>query len=35
MLEKFRKCFDDGGEYAALLTDLSKTFDCLPRNFYW
>ena len=32
MLEKFRKCLDDGGEYAALLTDLSKAFDCLPHN---
>ena len=30
MLEKFRKCLDYGGEYAALLTDLLKAFDCLP-----
>ena len=32
MLEKFRKCLDDGGAYAALLTDLSKAFDCLPHD---
>ena len=32
MLEKFRKCLDDRGEYAALLTDLSKAFDCLPHD---
>ena len=32
VLEKFRKCLDDGGEYAALLTDLAKDFDCLPHD---
>ena len=32
MLDKFRKCLDDRGEYAALLTDLSKAFDCLPHD---
>ena len=32
MIEKFRRCLDDGGEYAALLTDLSKVFDCLPHD---
>ena len=32
MLEKFRKCLDDGGEYSALFTDLSKAFDCLPHD---
>ena len=32
MLKKFRKCLDDGGEYTALLTDLSKAFDCLPHD---
>ena len=31
-LEKFRKCLDDGGQYAALLIDLSKAFNCLPDN---
>ena len=32
MLEKFRKRLNDGGEYAAFLTDLSKAFDCLPHD---
>ena len=32
MLDKFRKCLDNRGEYAALLTDLSKAFDCLPHD---
>ena len=32
MLEKFRKCLDDGSEYAALLTDLLKAFDWLPLD---
>ena len=32
MLEKFRKYLDDRGEYTALLTDLSKAFDCLPHD---
>ena len=32
MLEKFRKYIEDGGEYAALLTDISKAFDCLLQN---
>ena len=32
MPKKFRKCLDDGGEYTALLTDLSKAFDCLPHD---
>ena len=32
MLEKFRKCLDDGREYAALLTDLLKAFDWLPLD---
>ena len=32
MLEKFRECLNDEGEYAALLTDLSKAFDCLPHD---
>ena len=32
VLEKFRKCLDYGGEYAALLTDLLRAFDCLPHD---
>ena len=32
MVEKFKKSLDQGGEYAALLTDLSKAFDCLPQD---
>ena len=32
MIEKFKKSPDQGGEYAALLTDLSKAFDCLPHD---
>ena len=32
MTEKFKKSLDQGGEYAALLTDLSKAFDCLPHD---
>ena len=29
---KIKKSLDQGGEFAALLTDLSKPFDCLPHN---
>ena len=32
MIEKFKKPLDQGGEYAALLTDLSNAFDYLPHN---
>ena len=32
MIEKFKKWLDQGGEYAALLTDLPKAFDCLAHN---
>ena len=30
MIEKWRKSFNDNGAFGALLTDLSKAFDCLP-----
>ena len=32
MLEKWRKSLDKGGNFGALLTDLSKAFDCLPHD---
>ena len=30
--EKWRECIDAGLEFEALLTDLSKTFDCLSHD---
>ena len=33
MLEKFRKALDKGGDYAGLLTDPSKAFDCVHHDF--
>ena len=32
MIEKPRKSLDKGGVSAALFTDLSKVFDCLPHD---
>ena len=32
MIEKWRESLDQGGAYGALLTDLSKAFDCLPQE---
>ena len=32
MIEKWRKTLDNGGSFCALLTDLSKAFDCLPHD---
>ena len=32
MIEKWRESLDQGGAYGVLLKDLSKAFDCLPRN---
>ena len=32
MIEKWRKSLDGGGAFGALLTDLSKAFDCLPHE---
>ena len=32
MIENWRESLDQGGAYGALLTDLSKYFDCLPHE---
>ena len=32
MLEKWREAIDNGGCFGALLTDLSKAFDCLLHD---
>ena len=32
LIEKCRKSVDNGGTFGALLTDLWKTFDCLPHE---
>ena len=32
MVEHWKKALDQGNEYGALLTDLSKAFDYLPHN---
>ena len=32
MVEKWRKTLDEGGETGAVLTDLSKAFDCIDHN---
>ena len=32
MIGKFKKSLDQGGVYAALLTDLSQAIDCLPHD---
>ena len=33
MLENFKKSTDNDNEFGALLTDLSKAFDCIDHNF--
>ena len=32
MIEKLNKVVDNGGEFSALLRDLSKAFDCIPHG---
>ena len=32
MVEKCKKAIGKGNEYGALLTDLSKAFDCVAHN---
>ena len=32
IIEKWKKCVDKGKKFGALLTDLSKSFDCLPHH---
>ena len=32
LIEKWKKCVDNGGAFGALLTDLSKAFDCLSHE---
>ena len=32
LIEKWKKSVDNGGAFGALLTDLSKVFDCLSHE---
>ena len=33
MLEKWKRSVDEGLDFGAILTDFSKTFDCLDYEF--
>ena len=33
LIEKWKKSIDNGGPFGALITDLSKAFDCLSHEF--
>ena len=32
MIEKWKKSLDSKGSFGALITDLSKAFDCIPHE---
>ena len=32
MIEKWKKIVDNGSVFGTLVTDLSKAFDCIPRD---
>ena len=32
MIEKWKNSFDSKGSFGALITDLSKAFDCIPHE---
>ena len=35
MIEKWKESVDNGGAFVALMTDLSKAFDCLHHARLW